>query len=431
MSGHHVGEKTDRQREWPDQDHRNEFDERDEGLQDHGHARRKQDQLQVSEGSVAPHPDHVVGDPRDDGQDDGEGDARVQWEHDERCDLQRVPQQDEEEEGGHQREEWQSLGADHGQDHLLADELQPRFDEVLILAGNDLGLTEREPEHQHEHDDDDRQQKKDEVVTPRRLAEPARPDEVLRGRTLEGRGQHARDHGATFSSSLGGSTSSRPSGPANTFISKTSRRTVAGTTARAKALGEKKANRSRRNNRATMTASRTNTPIAETAKRAFTETRAARRTESPLARAFSVTTATPMEADQPVPAPPTAQPTRRATRAAGGPKGTTRRTISHSGSGLLRLIFLAVSQIDQISAEDGTRHHSDGEEYVMRPDQPVEQVADRAPDEHATQHVGADRPPDRYPSPGISGFRSASHRSPRSISMALRARQKAGARLHW
>src|SRR5262249_41213488 len=124
-------------------------------------------------------------------------------------------------------------------------------------------LPEGQPEQEDEGHDHDHDEEGDEVEAGDALARPAGPHEVLRRWFLEDDAQER--HRTNSSSFAAGSTSSRPSGPATTLISKTSSRIVAGTTARPNASGEKNANWLSPAMIATMIPSRTMNPPITTA----------------------------------------------------------------------------------------------------------------------------------------------------------------------
>src|SRR5947209_1209789 len=120
--------------------------------------------------------------------------------------------------------------------------------------------------------------------------------------------------------------------------------------------------------------------------------------------------ATPIAADHPTPQPPATDPITNASSVARGPKGRALRTITRSGSATAT-VPPAVSQIDQVDAQARAQNHTDRREHLGRADQPIDQVADPAPDQDAAEEIGADRPPGRQPAPHVGGIRSAAHRA--------------------
>src|SRR5262245_40019016 len=170
VTGEHVGEEPDGERERPHDEHRDELDEHEQRQDDLRHSRRDDRVLDVAEESLPGDPDDVEHEPDEQGEEQRHRDASVPRKLHQRDDLEDVDDEDE-----HGDEEWQVTQAirAHGlEDDALPHEVDARLGEALDPRRHEPALASGD-EEEEERDEHGRDEDEDGLVDrERRVREP-------------------------------------------------------------------------------------------------------------------------------------------------------------------------------------------------------------------------------------------------------------------
>jgi len=132
VTGEHVGEESNGEREGPDEERRDELDRRHEDVQRLGHARREQRALPVAEEALVLEAGADEHHPHEQRQEHRDGDARRGRHVDDRDDAGDVAQVDEHEDRQEERRPAEAVLAHRLHDDAVLDEL----DRWLVYKGS-------------------------------------------------------------------------------------------------------------------------------------------------------------------------------------------------------------------------------------------------------------------------------------------------------